>query len=144
MSVISRGTYLAEKPAQINVGDYKVVRDNQDRLLLPTPSPAIDINTGYSTSTWEDSDDIAVGVVFSHSSIQYGVKDVTNMGAIRAFPGLRQSRSVEVLGANSQVKFFYWLEVGTENVVVHIEVDGGGVTLQGVRIVQNMLDLQEV
>lgn len=144
MSILSPSTYLAKSTGTIDLSRYKIIRNNVDVLFLPSPASETDIATGFEVITWDDSDDIAVGVVYTHGGLTYGVKDVTNMKAIRGFPGLRQQVTEEVLVTNAQVKLAYWFEGVNEELNVHIEIDGGGVSLLGLRVVRNLLEYVEV
>jgi hypothetical protein len=144
VSILSQYAYVSTRIGTIDLSLYKVIRNSVDVFFLPSPTPTTDIATGFEVVTWDDSDDIAVGVVYTYGGITYGVKDVTNIKSIRAFPGLRQAVTEEVIGANSQVKLAYWFVGANEELNVHVEVDGGGVVLQGLRVVRNLLEYVEI
>lgn len=104
---------------------------------VPVPGTDQEIPTGVGLVGLRHDDDFAVGVVFTFMGNTYAVKDRTNVGAIltSGAPDLRQSRTSEAVGTNSQVKMFYWYDDVLDDIKLWIEVDGGGITIQGARVV---------
>ena len=125
------------------VSGVNVQQVGTDIAFIASPSLNTEVSTGVDLSGYPDSDDFAIGVVFTYGGDSYGAKDRTNIGALNSLPGLRQARSVEVIGANSQVKLYYWYDDVADDLIAYVEVDGGGVSISGIRVVHYTFNLIE-
>lgn len=105
-------------------------------VLVPTPALDTVIDTGLDISALNPNDFLAVGVLYLRSGTQYGSKDATQVQALLDVPNLRQIKISEDLASNSQVKHAYWWDDISMTLKAQIAVEGPGVTVTGLRVVQ--------
>lgn len=109
---------------------------NTEIVLIPSPALNTILDTGLDISALNPNDFLAVGVLYLRSGINYGSKDTTQIQALLDVPDLRQIKVSEDLDSNSQVKHAYWWDDTSMTLKARIAVEGPGVTVLGLRVVQ--------